>query len=67
MDIRIATGRPSTDQARAIERAFAQIEAEDKATQANSGGRGSDAWTMSGRIAAHQAASSVASRGGYVR
>lgn len=55
----IATGNPTVEEARAIERAFAQLEAAAKASATNER-KGLDAWTMSGRLAAHGAAAGLA-------
>jgi hypothetical protein len=59
-DFRIVSGKPTVDEARAIEKAFAKLAAEQRAHSANQGS-GTDAWTLSGRLAAHGAANGLAS------
>lgn len=57
----ITSGNPTVEQARAIERAFAKLEAESRAAAANDRMGGLDGWTMSGRLASHGAAGGLAS------
>jgi len=59
MDVRIVSGGPTPIEAQVIERAFAILEAEGRAQQANSRQGRRDGWTMSGRLAAHGAAASL--------
>lgn len=55
----ITSGKPTVEESRAIERAFAIVEAEQRAIQADRR-QGCDAWTLSGRLAAHGAAAGLA-------
>lgn len=58
MDVRIVGGNPTPLEAQVIERAFAALAARAKADAANAGDR-RNAWTMSGRLAAHGAATQL--------
>ena len=55
MDVRIVAGQPTPEEAQVIERAFSQLAAEAKAAVANDRTARRDAWTLSGRLAAHGA------------
>lgn len=60
IEFRIVRGDPTADEARAIEKAFARLAAERRASEAGQR-RSGDAWTLSGRLAAHGAAGGLAS------